>query len=141
MKRRGRGEGSIYQRADGRWAATIDLGWHNGRRVRKSYYGQTRKEVVDKLTLARRAMEAGARPGSDRLTVAAYLTDWLEAVRDGVRPSTWRGYESMVRHTLIPRPGRIPLAKLSPVDVERMLRELATAPAPDPTPEPSSAPH
>ena len=31
-KRRGRGEGSIVQRADGRWLAGVDLGWHNGRR-------------------------------------------------------------------------------------------------------------
>ena len=57
MKRRGHGEGSLYQRSDGRWAATLDLGWQGGKRVRKSYYAPTRKEVVEKLTAARRAME------------------------------------------------------------------------------------
>jgi hypothetical protein len=32
--RRGPGEGSIYQRADGRWVAILDLGWQAGRRKR-----------------------------------------------------------------------------------------------------------
>ena len=27
MAKRGANEGSIYKRADGRWAATINLGW------------------------------------------------------------------------------------------------------------------
>lgn len=40
-KRRGHGEGSIYQRQDGRWAATVDLGWHDGKRKRKAVYAKT----------------------------------------------------------------------------------------------------
>ena len=31
-KRRGRGEGSICERSDGRWMGRIDLGWRNGKR-------------------------------------------------------------------------------------------------------------
>ncbi len=33
--RRGHGDGGIRRRADGRWEATIDLGWVNGKRARK----------------------------------------------------------------------------------------------------------
>jgi len=29
---RNSGEGSIFQRSDGRWRAKLDLGWQNGRR-------------------------------------------------------------------------------------------------------------
>jgi integrase len=47
MKRRGHGEGSIHLRSDGRWCASIDLGLINGKR--KYLYGETRKEVADKL--------------------------------------------------------------------------------------------
>ena len=39
MNRRGRGEGSITQRADGRWMARVDLGWQDGKRRYKSVYG------------------------------------------------------------------------------------------------------
>jgi len=34
-RRRGRGEGGIYQDADGRWRACLDLGVVNGKRQRK----------------------------------------------------------------------------------------------------------
>ena len=45
--RRGHGEGSIYQREnDGKWCATVDLGWVNGKRKRKVIYGRTLKEVA-----------------------------------------------------------------------------------------------
>jgi integrase len=49
MSRRGRGEGSIYRRQDGRWAAAISLGWSGGRRRRKTFYGQTRAEVAKEV--------------------------------------------------------------------------------------------
>lgn len=124
MKRRGHGEGTIYQRSDGTWCGQIDGGWRDGRRARRSLYGKTRREVVEKLAAARRALEAGLQPTSDRLTVGAYLEDWLDASRDTVRPSTWRAYRSMVRGQLVPRIGGLPLTRLAAGDVERMLRDM-----------------
>lgn len=127
MKRRGHGEGSLYQRDDGSWRAMIDLGWHDGKRVRRSVSGKARREVVDKLTVLRRRMEAGLQPTSDRLTVGAYLEDWLDASRSTVRPSTWRRYAGMVRTHHAAHVGRVSLTKLTPGDVERMLRAMADA--------------
>jgi hypothetical protein len=48
QKRRGHGEGTIYQRKDGRWVAEITL--ENSRR--KSMYAKTRKDAADKLNQA-----------------------------------------------------------------------------------------
>jgi hypothetical protein len=42
VRRRGRGEGSIVQRADGRWMARVDLGWQDGKRRSKAIYGSVR---------------------------------------------------------------------------------------------------
>ena len=43
-KRRGAGEGTVYQAPDGRWRGAVDLGWHDGRRVRKyAQRGRRRK--------------------------------------------------------------------------------------------------
>ena len=59
-KRRGRNEGSIYERNDGRWAGSVDLGFIDGKRVRKTFYGSTRNAVASKLNVAlgrRRAAE------------------------------------------------------------------------------------
>jgi len=35
-RRRGRNEGSIFKRRDGRWEAQLDLGWQDGKRRRLS---------------------------------------------------------------------------------------------------------
>jgi hypothetical protein len=60
-KRRGNGEGGIYQReSDGKWCASVDLGFVNGKRRRKVIYGKTRKEVADKLYL--RSTQLNAKP-------------------------------------------------------------------------------
>ena len=49
-KRRGRGEGSISQRADGTWEAKISLGYDGeGKRHRRTVYGKTKGEVQEKL--------------------------------------------------------------------------------------------
>jgi integrase len=128
MKRRGQGEGTLYQRPDAKWMAQLDLGWRDGKRVRRSLHGPTRREVVEKLKAARKAIDAGLQPTSDRMTVAAYLEDWLAATRSTVRPSTWTRYAGMVRTHHIPRLGRLPLTKLAAGDVERMLRDMDGSP-------------
>lgn len=48
-KRRGPGEGAVYQRPDGTWCAVLDLGFIGANRRRKWVYGKTRKEVTEKL--------------------------------------------------------------------------------------------
>ena len=123
-KRRGRNEGSIYQRKDGRWAAAIDLGWQNGKRRRKHYLGSTRAEVHKKLIKALRDLDQGIAPPSDRLTVGAYLETWLEeSAKPKVRPLTYESYSCLVRLHLIPGLGRIRLSKLSPQQVQRFLNQ------------------
>lgn len=51
--RRGKNEGSVYQRNDGRWCAVVSLVYDSdGKRVRKIFYGWTRSEVAMKMTAA-----------------------------------------------------------------------------------------
>jgi len=54
-KQRGHGEGSIYKRKDGRWVASISL----EHRKCKYFYGDTRKEVQDKLKAALHEQKQG----------------------------------------------------------------------------------
>ncbi|MDA1129646.1 MAG: tyrosine-type recombinase/integrase [Chloroflexi bacterium] len=127
MARRGNGEGSIYKRLDGRWAAVVNLGWQDGKRKRKTYYGSTRREVQEQLTVALRTHQQGLPVASDRLTVGQFLDNWLvESVKSTVRPRTYLSYAELVRVHLGPGLGRIQLAKLTPHDVQRLInRKLA----------------
>ena len=54
MSRRGNNEGTIYRRKDGLWVSTIHIGYVDGKRQRKSIYGETRDEVQEELTRATR---------------------------------------------------------------------------------------
>lgn len=122
MSRRGPGEGTVYRRKDGRWEGTLYLGSVAGKRVKRSFYGKTRKEVVQKLDAARRQTEQGLPLAPERQTLTSYLEQWLEdAARLRVRERTFVGYETIVRRHLIPAIGQLRLTRLGPQHVQAML--------------------
>jgi integrase len=126
QRRRGNGEGSIHQRPDGRWCAVIDLGMVNGKRKRKYIYGDTRKEVVEKLRAAQQAQSAGANLAVERLTVARFLDRWIDdVVSKRNKARTVDGYKQIIKDHLKPYLGRQQLDKLQPEDVQAMLNALA----------------
>jgi hypothetical protein len=116
--RRGHGEGTIYQRADGRWIAVVDLGWEGGKRRRKSLYGATRREVANKLADALRAHRDGHALPNERMTFAAFLDSWLIAVRPTIQPATWQRYEQYARLHAVPMLGKSRLSRIGPVDLQ-----------------------
>lgn len=117
-KRRGHGEGSIKQRADGLWEARISL--PDGKR--RSFYGKTRKEAQDKLRAALRDLDAGLDLSAGRQTLAQYMTRWLaDVAQPKVRASTYKSYESYVRLHIIPELGRYQLSQLTPQHVQTFL--------------------
>jgi integrase len=126
-RKRNSGEGSIFQRSDGRWCGQLDLGWQNSRRARKYLYAATAAEVQNALLKARAEHSQGIPIASGRQTVEQFLRDWLEnSVKPCVRPSTYRSYEQTVRNHLIPELGRLSLSKLEPQKIRAMLnRKLA----------------
>ena len=107
-KRRGRGEGTIFQRADGRWTGEVSLGYRAGQRTRKQVYGPTRAEVSRKLTAILSTQQRGLPVIGDRLTVGRFLEDWLnKIVSPRTRPSTFESYKGLVEQHLGPALGGI----------------------------------
>ena len=65
------------------------------------------------------------KPTEEHQTVGTFLEDWLtNTASTSVRPSTFRGYQTIVRQYVVPRLGKVQLAKLSPQDVQRFQNEL-----------------
>jgi integrase len=123
--RRGNGEGGIYQREDGRWCASVSLGFVNGKRKRKVVYGATRKEVADKLKVLQRELDAGVNMVTERQTVKQFLETWLEqSIKPQRKAKTYHSYEQIVRLYLIPYLGHHQLTKLAPEHVQTMLNSL-----------------
>jgi integrase len=125
--KRGNGEGSIYQGADGRWRSVVDLGYRDGRRSRKYLSGQTRAEVATKLRRILDEHEAGLEISTDGRapTVEVWLNHWLDNIAvQKVRPSTLVGYRGYVRNRIIPTIGRHRIDKLRPEHLERFYAAL-----------------
>ncbi len=124
--RRGHGEGTIYRReSDGLWVASVDLGYVNGKRKRKGIYGKTRREVAEKLKGVLHEQQQGRPIAADRQTVGQFLDRWLSvSVQSSVKPKTYEGYESIIRVRVVPRIGRVPLPRLTPVDLQQLYADL-----------------
>ncbi|MFI5759271.1 tyrosine-type recombinase/integrase [Streptomyces sp. NPDC051569] len=124
---RANGDGTVYQRKDGRWeAAGYVLAPGNTRR-RIRVYGTTRKEALAKLTEKIAASNRGLPVPSAQGSVAAYLTYWLETVAvHRLRETTHTRYTACVRLYVVPGLGRKKLAKLTAKDVRTWLDQLRT---------------
>src|SRR5207248_9138449 len=113
--RRGNGEGTIYERANGTYAATFTLA--GGKR--RTLYAKTYKEAQEKLKKALYEQQQGTLVTAPQQTVAHFLTDWLEHTqKQSVRPRTYERYEEIVRLHILPVLGRHMLQSLSAQHVQ-----------------------
>jgi len=120
MTRRAPGEGSIYRRKDGRWVGQA----HKDTGGRSFVYGRTQRDVREQLTVIRRELQQGIAPITGRMPLARYLESWLiDSAKPTLRASTFVSYRTIVRKHLIPKLGRVQLAKLTPLMIERFLNE------------------
>ncbi len=119
MARRGKGEGSIFQRGDGRWSAMLTITSEDGRKRRRSFYGKTRAEVAKKLRDAQSKLDSNLPLPSDRETLGAFLTSWLESSGGtSLRPRTRSAYKQMIDQHLLPALGKTVLSRLTPGQVQ-----------------------
>ena len=121
MSKRANGEGSIYQRKDGRWtAATYVLTLDGGRR-RRQVYGATRKAVSQQLGELNSKTDRGIPAAVDSWTVETYASHWLEEITPtALRPSTRANYAWVMRKYIVPLLGRNKLRSLRPDHVRKL---------------------
>lgn len=127
-KRRGNLEGNLRQRPNGLWEARAVIGTNrDGSARRRSFYGHSRKEVLESLQDALGAERRGIPSHAESTTVAAFLSDWLQDVERSLAPKTFRRYRELVEQHIVPEVGRVRLAKLTPHDVTMMMRRKQDA--------------
>jgi len=124
--RRGRGEGSIYQRADGKWCATLSVGYAaDGRRRRQTIFGATKGAVQEKLAALQMSLLEGTFVEPSKLRIGPYLDRWLEdAARPTIRPTTYTSYKGIVENHIKPKIGGVLLSALTPLHVQSMYSTL-----------------
>jgi integrase len=124
MGHRGRGEGSIYRRADGYWVGSVEAGrTAAGGRRKARVVRKYRKDVVAALDDLRRSTSGAAIPDRGR-TLEAYLGWWLDEVMAGrVTAGSLREYRTRVNR-VAPVIGHVRLGKLSAAHVQHLANRL-----------------
>ncbi|MEX0751168.1 MAG: N-terminal phage integrase SAM-like domain-containing protein [Dehalococcoidia bacterium] len=124
--RRARGEGSISKRNDGRFMGRVTL--PSGRV--KTVYGRSRSDVAKKLRELLSHADQGIPIPEEDPQLRTFLAGWLTSIEHTVRPTTYRRYEQVVRHDLIPELGATRLSKLNPGHVQRLQAHCSSADSP-----------
>lgn len=124
--RRGRDEGSIFQReSDGRWVGSMSLGFgDDGKRRRKTVYGDSKGEVLDKLREVKNSAVAGRLPSGGVMSVAEFMRVWLDGMKSSVEPTTWAAYDGHFKNHISPRIGGVKVANLTAVHVVHMFKTM-----------------
>lgn len=123
-RRRGHGEGSIYQRSsDGLWIAAVTL--PGGGRTTAS--GHTEREAIAKRDAIKASLAAGVLP--DTATLGEWLDHWLDVIlptkeRKATTIDRHRGY---VETWIKPQLGSIKLQDLQVDHVRLMIRRMQRA--------------
>lgn len=123
--RRGKAEGGIRLRPDGRWEGTIDLGYRDGRRRRKFVYGKTKSETLVKLRREQQHIASGLAPTDGQRRTADFLRWWCDQVLPGtVAAGSEATYRRLLELYVIPAIGHIRLSELAPAHVTEMMRAM-----------------
>ncbi|MEH0630770.1 tyrosine-type recombinase/integrase [Streptomyces stelliscabiei] len=126
-KARANGEGTIYQRRDGRWEAAGYVLAADGSHKRVRVYGTTRKDAANKLAAKIADSNRGLPVATADSTVGDYLTYWLSSVAiHRLRENTHTRYATCIRLHLIPGLGTKKVARLTARDVRTFLDRLRT---------------
>lgn len=115
MPRRGE---NIYHRKDGRWEGRYKTGYENGKAKYRSIYGRSYTEVKMRLT------ELRTKPLEQtkcKLTVKKLFTEWLTAIKNSIKLSTYANYVMKIETHLLPEFGSISYEKLCVNDIQAFI--------------------
>jgi integrase len=126
MSRRGKGEGSIQHRSDGRWQ-----GSYVGSDGKRHYlYGARRRDVATKLTSALRDKEAGVYVAGPTQTLSEFLHSWLREAEQRLKPRTIQRYAGIIRVHIEPKIGAVRVGRLTPQHLADLYDSLLKADRP-----------
>jgi integrase len=124
-----RPKGHIRQRSPGTWELRYSLATDSAigrRRIVTTTLRGDRRAAERELRRLLREVDTGEHVDPTRLTVRAWLIQWLGTVRQEVSPKSHERYTEIVTNFLIPALGNLPLTKLAPVHIQGAYNEWAT---------------
>ncbi len=122
-RRRNNGEGNIHKRKDGRWECSVMIGFQeDGRRKRKSFYGRTKREALEKMDDYRENLKCGLQLDPN-LRFDTWADTWFESHKENISPTTQISYGYLLS-TLKAVLGKRRLMDIRPLDIENVLLDF-----------------
>lgn len=121
--------GSVRRRVSGDWEYRFDAGEDalTGRRRRPGKSGfKTKREAEQAMRAAIAAHDKGRSVRSSSKTVEDFLTEWQQAVRASLRPTTWVNYRDYSNAYVVPIIGKTRLQDLTPQRLGLLYEYLLT---------------
>jgi integrase len=112
-------KGHLKERSPGHWAIILDQrDPATGKRKRKwhSFEGTKREAQIECSRLIT-AMNGGTYLEPNKITLAAFLSRWLDHIKSQVTPKSHERYAGIVNQNLIPALGAVRLNQLKPVQI------------------------
>lgn len=126
--RRTRGDGGLYQRANGLWVGSYTVPTEDGSRRRAYVQSMDRNKCIDKLKKLRADVDEGTLPVTSKTTVAEWLDRWITEIHGpSLRPTTLRDYRGTICHDITPHIGSKRLDRLTPAHVRQMQRDIKSS--------------
>jgi integrase len=118
-KIRGRNEGSLSKRPNGKWRAQISI---MGKRI--SYGSQKKEECQTWLHKMQTKVSEGQNFDGSRQTVSEFMSTWLAGAKLSMRFTTWRQYQGLAKNYILPGIGKIKIMELRPDHLQHLFDSL-----------------
>jgi integrase len=131
VQRNAKGERLACKIKHGSWTYIADAGHDPATGRRRQLRGSgfaTKGEAEAALAELVDSVGKGTTAHDGRQTFKAYLEGWIiEKERNGLRPTTARGYRAHIDDLIVPMIGNVRLRDVRPTHIELVLREAAKA--------------
>ena len=133
MAKRARNEGTIYRKTvirNGKeytyWESQVSVGYDKGtgKRIRKTYTGDSQKDVRAKMQEAAVAVEKNDYFEPSRATLGEWLDIWLDIYCPRIKYQTRKHYAAQCNTHIKPALGAIPLGELSVEQIQAFYADL-----------------
>ena len=129
-KRRANGEGNLRKRKDGRWEGRYTAAHdpETGKAIYRNVLGRTQAETRAKLKQAIEEAKIVDQTKAKKYTVGEWMDVWFENyAKVKVRPSSHQTYRGYIDNHIKPSIGKIPLEKLTSLELQKLYKKLLTS--------------
>ena len=123
---RGRNEGSVYQRKDGKWMGQVQIGFKpDGSRKFITKSGKTKQEITNWLAETRNDILKNTFIEPSTLTLEEWLWNWMTTYKmKQVSASTYTRYLYFMNIHIVPHIGKMKLSDLRTIHLQRLYNQL-----------------